>query len=77
MSEQFLRVDPTLCVGHRLCWEMLPELIGVDDWGYPLLPRDPIPREYRKRAARARAACPALALRLDSNPPRGLPRTHP
>jgi len=43
---------------------MLPDLIGVDDWGYPLLPRDPVPREYRKRVARARAACPALALRL-------------
>jgi len=48
----------------RLTREMLPDLIGVDDWGYPLLPRDPVPREYRKRVARARAACPALALRL-------------
>ncbi|MDA8329872.1 MAG: ferredoxin [Candidatus Dormibacteraeota bacterium] len=77
MSERFLHVDPTMCVGHGLCWEILPELIGVDDWGYPLLPEGPIPREYRRRAARARAACPALALRLDGIRPRQRTRVEP
>ena len=77
MSDRYLQVDPTLCVGHRLCSEMLPELIGVDDWGYPILPRDPVPRAYRRMAARATAACPALALRLDANPPRRRARVDP
>ena len=30
-----LRVDPTVCSGHGLCAELLPELITLDEWGYP------------------------------------------
>lgn len=70
MSEHYLHVDPTLCVGHRLCAELLPELIAIDDWGYPMISPDPIPRALRKRARSARSACPALALTLDQNPGR-------
>jgi ferredoxin len=34
MSEQ-LRVNPTACTGHRLCAELLPERVILDEWGYP------------------------------------------
>ncbi|MGA9776616.1 MAG: ferredoxin [Candidatus Dormiibacterota bacterium] len=70
MSEQYLHVDPTLCVGHRLCAELLPELIGLDDWGYPIISPEPIPRFLRRRARSTRTACPALALALDHSPGR-------
>ena len=36
MNKQ-LRVDPTACTGHGLCAELLPELITLDEWGYPIL----------------------------------------
>ena len=28
-----LRVNPTVCSGHGLCAELLPELITLDEWG--------------------------------------------
>ena len=32
-----LRVNPIACEGHGVCAELLPELIHLDDWGYPVL----------------------------------------
>ena len=32
-----LRVNPIACTGHGVCAELLPELIKLDPWGYPLL----------------------------------------
>jgi ferredoxin len=65
MSEMRLRVDPIACVGHRLCAELLPERITLDDWGYPMLDGRPIPDELLAHARRAADACPTLALRLE------------
>ena len=31
-----LRVDPIACDGRGLCAEALPELITLDDWGFPI-----------------------------------------
>ena len=33
----WLRLDPTACTGHGLCAGLLPELIELDEWGYPML----------------------------------------
>jgi len=74
MSERYLNVDPTLCVGHGLCAEILPEVIGLDDWSYPIIASGPLPPWLRRQGARARAACPALALSLDRQPRRQVPR---
>lgn len=63
-SELQLRVDPIACTGHGLCAELLPELIALDKWGYPLLKDEPVPLSLGRRARRAAADCPALALRL-------------
>jgi ferredoxin len=62
-----LRVDPIACAGHGMCAELLPEVIGLDPWGYPILSSSAaaIPRELRDHARRATAACPTLALLLD------------
>lgn len=57
-------VDPIACDGHGLCAELLPELITLDDWGYPLITEHEIPAELETLARRAVSACPTLALRL-------------
>jgi ferredoxin len=60
-----LRVNPIACTGHGMCAELLPELIRLDPWGYPLLADAPVPRELADHARRAAAACPTLALLTD------------
>jgi len=62
--DERLRVNPILCTGHGLCAELLPEAIQLDEWGYPILSDQPIPKELKKLARRAVTDCPALALML-------------
>ncbi len=64
LHAQTLRVNPIDCTGHGVCAELLPELISVDEWGYPLVDPRPVPRALDRDARRAVAACPALALKL-------------
>ncbi len=59
-----LRLDPTACAGHGLCAWLLPELIELDEWGYPMLLADAVPDNLLPHARRARDACPTLALHL-------------
>ncbi len=59
-----LEVDPIACEGHGLCAELLPEVIVLDDWGYPVLLTPELPIELERHARRAVSACPTLALRL-------------
>ena len=59
-----LRVDPTACSGHGLCAELLPELITLDEWGYPIVARGPVPPFLDRHVRRAVTDCPVLALRL-------------
>jgi ferredoxin len=60
-----LRVDPIACDGRGLCAEVLPELITLDDWGFPIVSRQDVPPGLRRDAAEAVRLCPRLALRLD------------
>ena len=59
-----LQVDPIACDGHGLCAELLPELIRLDEWGYPILARGPVRGPLLPHARRAVDACPTLALKL-------------
>ncbi len=60
-----LRVDPIACDGRGFCAEILPEMITLDDWGFPII-RDPdVPAGLRAEAGEAARLCPMLALRLD------------
>ena len=54
MSKQ-LRVNPIACSGHGLCAELLPELITLDEWGYPVLDGQPVPPGLDRVARRAAA----------------------
>jgi ferredoxin len=60
---QRLEVNPIACTGHGLCAELLPELIELDEWGYPILASG-IPIDLEAHARRAVSACPTLALRI-------------
>jgi ferredoxin len=62
--EQTIWIDRTRCDGHAHCAELLPELIRLDDWGYPVIEAGPVPRHLVGHAQRAVAACPVLALKL-------------
>jgi ferredoxin len=62
-----LHVDRIRCDGHGLCAELLPELVSLDDWGYPIVRSGRIPMELRDHARRAVDACPVLALRMQMN----------
>jgi ferredoxin len=59
-----LVVNWITCEGHGLCAELLPEMITLDEWGYPVIKPGPIPPELESHAKRAAAACPTLALLL-------------
>jgi ferredoxin len=59
-----LVVNPIECDGHGLCAELAPELITLDDWGFPIIERRVLDGELLEHARRAVAACPTLALRL-------------
>ena len=59
-----LRVNPIDCSGHGVCAELLPELVTLDEWGYPIVAGQPVPRGLQRAARRAVAGCPALALAL-------------
>lgn len=61
-----LAVNPIACTGHGICAEMLPELIGLDEWGYPILAEHDVPRHLTALARRAVRLCPTLALRLEA-----------
>jgi ferredoxin len=60
-----LRVNPITCTGHGVCAELLPEIIGLDPWGYPILRSAAVPLALIPHAQRAADSCPTLALVLE------------
>ena len=62
-----LRVNPIACDAHGLCAELLPELIRLDDWGYPIIEQADVPADLLDLANRAVNACPTLALLLEAD----------
>ncbi len=64
-----LRVNPIICDGHGICAELLPEVIRMDPWGYPMVSADAVPTDLVTYARTAAAACPTLALLIDKAPP--------
>lgn len=59
-----LVVDPVKCDGRGLCAEVVPELVGLDDWGFPMASKEPLEREREREAGEAVRLCPRLALKL-------------
>jgi ferredoxin len=66
--ERRLRVDWIKCDGYGTCGDMLPELIDLDEWRYPLLAPGTVPRSLLHDAQRAVDCCPMKALILERVP---------
>ena len=60
-----LRVDPIRCDAYGQCAELLPEMIELDEWGYPIVEPRAIPPALRKNVRRAIGMCPRLALSIE------------
>ena len=61
-----LRVNSTLCDGVGYCAEIVPELISMDDWGYPIVDTRAVDDDrLMQHARRAVATCPRLALLIE------------
>jgi ferredoxin len=60
-----IRVNPIACEAHGLCAELFPEWIRLDEWGYPIVRDEELPRALLAHARRAADACPTLALLLE------------
>jgi ferredoxin len=65
-----MRVNPVACDGHGLCAELLPEIVSLDDWGYPMPVVAEVPTELEGHAQRAAQQCPTLAIILERRQPR-------
>ena len=60
-----LRVDFIACDGRGLCAEALPELITLDDWGFPIVGDQGVPPRLLADARETARLCPKLALQLE------------
>ncbi|MBZ5733441.1 ferredoxin [Nocardioides sp. TRM66260-LWL] len=59
-----LRVDWPACRAHGICHELLPDVVRLDEWGYPIVTGE-VEEADRADARAAVKACPRLALRLE------------
>ena len=59
-----LMVDPIACDGAGVCAELLPEMISLDPWGFPIIHGAEVPPGLVDLARRATVSCPRLALTL-------------
>ncbi|MCE3554204.1 ferredoxin [Pseudonocardia sp. RS11V-5] len=69
---QRVRLDPIACTGHGLCADLVPELVTLDEWGYPRLQHGrtsgPVDADTLPLVREAVTACPTLALRMEPAP---------
>ena len=63
MSDQpKLKIDWIACNGYGVCEAAAPDLITLDDWGYPVLPDGAVPGDLMRQAEKAINDCPMVAL---------------
>ena len=60
-----LRVDPVACDAFGYCAELAPELIWLDEWGYPVVDPGTVPPALIEVAQAAVRNCPRKALFLE------------
>jgi ferredoxin len=77
MAGRRLAVDWPSCGGHGVCAELLPEIVHLDEWGYPVIAAGPVPASLRRYAQLAVKSCPTLALRLVEVQEEADPPGHP
>jgi ferredoxin len=71
-STSVLHIDWTKCDGRGLCAELVPDLLGRDEWGYPIALKGPpsarsdipLPSQRLDAAIDAVRLCPVMALTI-------------
>ena len=63
-----LRVDWILCDGYGLCGDLVPDIIELDEWRYPILSPRTVPQARLDDVQRAVDCCPMKALILGPLP---------
>ncbi len=61
---EMLSVDPIACEAYGYCAEILPELIGLDEWGYPIVAVGEVSPHLVNLARWAMRQCPTRAIRI-------------
>jgi ferredoxin len=56
-------IDWRRCRGHGVCAAALPEVVSLDQWGFPVVLDAEVPEGSDDAARLAQATCPAAALR--------------
>ena len=56
--------DPAVCDGFGFCAEMLPEMVALDEWGFPIVAGAEIPESLIRVARQVVKRCPRRALAL-------------
>jgi len=62
-----LRLDWIACNGYGVCGLAAPDLIALDDWGYPVIEDGPVPPGLTAQAEKAINDCPMLALSWEAD----------
>ncbi len=65
-----ITINPVACEAYGYCAELLPELVTLDEWGYPVVDGRPVPAHLVQLARRAAKECPRRAFLLERTPPR-------
>lgn len=60
-----IKVNPIACEAYGYCAELLPELVTLDEWGYPVVKGEPVPLHLVELARRAAKECPRRAFLLE------------
>ena len=56
-----ITVNPVACEAYGYCAELLPELVTLDEWGYPILDGRRVPLHLVALAHQAARQCPRRA----------------
>ncbi|MEZ5185443.1 MAG: ferredoxin [Candidatus Nanopelagicales bacterium] len=59
-----VEIDWRRCRGHGACSAALPELVSLDQHGYPVISDPQVPEELAGAARAGQWTCPAAALRV-------------
>jgi ferredoxin len=64
MVDFHITIDPVACDAYGYCAELLPEIVTLDEWGYPIVEARPANGALLISAKRAVRDCPKRAISL-------------
>ena len=61
-----ITINPAICDGFGYCAEMLPEVLSLDEWGFPIIGEGEIPEQLWAPPSRRCSSVRGRALRLQA-----------